>query len=278
MQNRQLQPLYRGEPLSLRGGRREPAAPVAEVQGGVSLGDGIQPWDFMNPRTLMDLARNPQETLEGMGVTPQPERDWSGPIADISTEEAIRNPLGAAEELTRARFEELQDRWVPMEQEILDELTPLKREFRADAAGRDVEASFDRLDGIQSRDLSRRGQTLSTRESDALSRRANLAEGLGIATAENLTRRALHDRNTRTLADFGQRGLNIENEAAGELINLGASQQQREAYNDQAEGALWGNLGGILGGGIGFMLGGPAGAGIGSQLGGFAGSNLGGKW
>lgn len=277
MQSRQLQPLYRGEPLSLRGGRREPTAPAPQAAG-VSLGDGIQPWDFMNPRTVMDLARDPSGTLQGMGLEPKPERDWSGPIADISTEEAVTNPLGAAEELTRARFDELQDRWVPMEREILDELDPIRREFRADDAGRDVEASFERLDGIQSRDLSRRGQTLSARESSALDRRANLAEGLGIASAENLTRRALHDRNTRTLADFGQRGRNIENEAIGELINLGGLQQQREAYNDQAEGALWGNLGGILGGGIGFMLGGPAGAGIGSQLGGFAGSNLGGKW
>lgn len=149
-------------------------------------------------------------------------------ITRIDSEWAQSDPKAAQAAITRAQWEYARKTFLPIEDSLIDAATG-DPEAEADRAGSISRRNFITSRSTFSRDVSRRGISLSTAQRDALERRRAINESKGVATSENLTRRSLDDRNRNLQGQLAGLGKGIASGAASAFNTAADSQASREA-------------------------------------------------
>lgn len=193
----------------------------------------------------------------------------SSGISTIDPEFAERNPREAEAELLRIQQEYAKQAFLPIEERLIGEVTR-DIEPEADRAGDITRAQFAQSRESSRRGLASRGISLSEPQRAGIERRRAITESKGIATAENLTRRGLEDRNRNLLGNLAGLGKGIATSSLSALGTASGAQSQREATGAQLQAQRKASQigGAAAGAGLGFQIGGPVGAGIGA-LGGY---------
>jgi hypothetical protein len=158
------------------------------------------------------------------------------------------NPEKLNAEIAVNQYNDYQNRYVPVENEFIG-LVSDPKVFGADIerAGQRAETGFGVAEGIQQREFSRQGITLSTEEMRALERINKFGKSTAVGTALNTARRGFADlrlQGLNTIADFGRQGAA---EAAGISGGLAQDQAQRASINAQNRAQGQSNFLGTLG-------------------------------
>lgn len=172
-------------------------------------------------------------------------------------------------DITRAQWEDFQERYIPVENDLLALASTSSANAAADDSGNYMERAFANTTGQLGRQNQGLGAPVSARTQAAMDRQTDVAKASGIATAENLTRRAVDERNLNLMGDIIGIGKGINSSASNMANQAGGLATQRKLANDQIssqnqQSALSGALGGAA---MGFQMGGPVGAGIGAIAG-----------
>lgn len=149
-------------------------------------------------------------------------------ISTIDKDWAMEDPRAAQAAITRQQWEYSRKTFLPIEDRLISRVSA-DIEPEADKAGATAAASFQTSRGEFQRDLSRRGTRLTAAQNEALVRRRAISESKGIATAENLTRRSLEDRNRNLQASLAGLGKGIATSSEAAFGTAANAQAQREA-------------------------------------------------
>ena len=254
---------------------------VGDVGEDIGISDLDQRiWDPGNITGKYDSSLDIEQDLIDVGIADEKKVDTPAPpnpgvggdTSQIDAAWAQANPREAQALLTREQWEYTRDKFLPIERQ-LGETVSESPDAAADRAGNITRRSF--ISGQKSfdRDLSRRGTALTTAQTDALARRRAISESKGIATAENVTRRTLDDRNRNLLGNLAGLGRGISTSAASAFGGAAEAAASREAtgtaLNEQRKQSKLG--GAATGAGLGFQYGGAWGGLIGGGLGYLAG-------
>lgn len=127
--------------------------------------------------------------------------------------------------------------------DIQSALAGLPADYYVDRASADVGQAFDEARGINMRNLSRSGVSLSGARAQGLEERLGLARSLADAGARNNTRMAVNEYNINRLSNVANRGMGLPTSAAS-IIGAGAGAlgsvagQQLSQYGTQVSSAL----------------------------------------
>lgn len=188
----------------------------------------------------------------------------------VDPEWARMNPDEASAAVTRAEWEQYQKDFVPVENELLAKANDSAWvETAADNAGSAVREGSSLAAASMGDSFARRGITTTASQDASISRRRGLEDSLGVATAENTTRRSLSDMRTNLMADTLATGRSIATSGSGSLGTASGLASQRDAEGRAADAAARsGKMGAMAtGAGAGFAMGGPYGAAAGATLG-----------
>jgi len=196
---------------------------------------------------------------------------------------AARNPGDAQQRLTRAQFRQFQREFEPLQNEAIARIQDLNAANElADNAGTRVAEAFNAQARAGERRATRRGIALSGDERRVAGRTRDLARAVGIADAENTTRRAVRESQGQTAADALNIGRDISGQASQALSSAAGLESARDRTGDRLKaqqrqsvisstasgvglGAAAGSAG-LLGAGIGAAGGAGIGAGAGLAL------------
>lgn len=163
-------------------------------------------------------------TISGLAQAEQTPGEYAQGLT-VSTSGDPQKIQGA---VTRAQWEDFQNRYIPIENEVIDKVTA-DIEPEADRAGDFVRRAADNARDQRTRQLSRLGVNLTERQRVGLARRREIQNTLDTATAENTTRRSLRDRNLNALAGLIGTGKGIAGGANQGLSAAADMAAQREA-------------------------------------------------
>lgn len=190
----------------------------------------------------------------------------------INEKWAKQNPDKAQGKLIEAQWQDFLKRYAPIEQELLGRLQNFDFTQEARDAGGQVAGAFDRQAGGLDRNLSRFGLSADAAQQGASQDTLERNRALGIAGAENMTRRGMRDRNLELMNIMAGHGKGIASSALSGMGQAGAMAAQRKQIGDQAAAA---NTQSMIGGAAsGAMMGsafGPPGMIVGALVGGLLG-------
>ena len=189
----------------------------------------------------------------------------------VDVSKAIEDPRGTQASIIEKQQQVARDQFQPIEKRLIGQVTG-SVEAEADQAGAISRKAFMQSRSTFARDVSRKGFGITTAQGDALERRRAIGETKGIATAENVTRRTLEDRNRNLLGNLAGLGKGIASSSLDAFGGAADAQASREATGKQlkaqskasktggaaagaAAGAAYGPWGALAGGAIGYLSG-----------------------
>lgn len=200
-------------------------AAVTRIRSGGMYGDRVTDaggWgNVLSGPMLQQLrAQNAPSKIQADGTISNPEYAWKDP-SEISSQ------------VTRAQWQDYQERYVPRELEALGIATDMDFTEEGDRAGATAARQQSLAAGAFTRQLGRQNVQLTDAQKAGLSRRRMFGQSQAVAGAENVTRRGLKDRNVNALADMVAIGRGIQNTAAGGLQSAANMQAQRDEAGRQ---------------------------------------------
>lgn len=140
--------------------------------------------------------------------------------------------------LTRRQWELMQDRYHPMEDELLGMAMDDGLAGRtADQAGARVNTAFDGTQAMTQRNLRRRGINADGDQRRAMGLRDAIARETGVAQTENSTRRQVRDGQTELATNLMNVGQGVASESTQNVNAAGDLATQRKAANAQRSAA-----------------------------------------
>jgi hypothetical protein len=165
----------------------------------------------------------------------------------IDPEWASQNPDKAQAAVTDAQWENFQTRYRPIEDAAIAEFLRSPEEA-AQRAGLAAASGFEGNDAMLQRQLSRHGATMTADQQRVAARREGLNALRGQASAENLTRRNIRDRNIEGLGTMMGIGQGI---SGGVNRDLGSAAGMQSARNQAGAAAQQGWTNNLIGAGLG---------------------------
>lgn len=156
------------------------------------------------------------------------------PGREVRRSERGSQPVTDIAGVTRAEWQRFLDFYRPLEDKVLDAAMQTDFTEEGNQASRTARASLQSAQGSLSRELRRRGVTLTADEQAAFRRRAGVNLSRNAARAENTTRRSLYDNQTNLLADIVGIGRGVSQTARGGLSAVADMNAQRQMFNDQS--------------------------------------------
>ena len=150
---------------------------------------------------------------------------------------AAAYPEAANSRMIALNRKDWEERFQPIEKDLIKEVSTEKGEVEAQKAGADVAQQSAISRGTFLRNLSRTNTQLTQRQAGAIDRKEGLALARGTASAKNLTRRSITEQNLQRTSELIGIGRNIQQGASqgiGEASSLAA---QRAAATKQAQQA-----------------------------------------
>ena len=186
----------------------------------------------------------------------------------VDVSNAMEDPSGTQAAIIEQQQRIARETFQPIEKRLIAK-TQADIEPEADRAGDISRKAFMQSRSTFARDVSRRGFGITTAQGDALERRRVIGETKGIATAENITRRTLEDRNRNLLGNLAGLGKGIASSSLDAFGGASDAQASREATGKALKSQQKASkMGGAMGGAaIGFQAGGPWGAAAGAAIG-----------
>lgn len=171
-------------------------------------------------------------------------------MAYIDPNQAAADPNAAANQLTRAQYQDWLDRYKPVEDQAVS-LVQQDTEPLVQRAGDAVGRAYDASAGATQRNLSRYGITADESTTAAIARRRGLMRALDVAKTNNNLRNTLEDARVAGLGQLIDIGRNVNNSATQNLSSAASLQTARENAGAQnaaaASGARKGLFGTVLG-------------------------------
>lgn len=173
-------------------------------------------------------------------------------------------------DITNASFEQYEEDFKPVEEELIDEISSDQGERDAAAQARlDSRAAFDRGMGRFKRRVGRGGIGMSAQQQSDTQKQAGLAGARTEVGSANLARRGQEEIDIATRTDLVLAGQGLRGQALQGLGQAATMQGQREAAGNamdaQNKSSMMGSIG--AGAGIGFSMGGAPGAAVGAGIG-----------
>ncbi|MGB0969422.1 MAG: hypothetical protein ACPGVG_00465 [Mycobacterium sp.] len=204
---------------------------VGSASGDVGGGGGEHGRDYIDPvsgegLTRAELERQIREQLL------REQQSLAAEVGQVDEQWAAANPSEASAEITRQQWQQFQERFRPMEDELIADISDMSSIGRdADRASTQVRDQFARARGTQQRNMRRAGISQDARQAGMSNRRSALAEALGRTNAENQTRRTSFDDKVNRLGDMIGTGRGLRTNAAGSLSQAAGMQTGRDAHN-----------------------------------------------
>lgn len=159
-------------------------------------------------------------------------------VGQIDPEWAAANPDKATASITRAEWDQYVKDFVPAENQLLAKANDAGWvQTAANDAGNAVTDASARGAASLADTFMRRGVTPTDAQRKSITRRNDTATSIGVADAENTTRRSLSDVRTNLIADTLSIGRGIATSASGSLdsaANLAAARDAAGRTNSSA--------------------------------------------
>ena len=201
---------------------------------------------------------------------PKSDYAWQQPKEKKSTGGNKTDPDKVLADITNASFEQYEEDFKPVEEELIDEISSDQGERDAAAQARlDSRAAFDRGMGRFKRRVGRGGIGMSAQQQSDTQKQAGLAGARTEVGSANLARRGQEEIDIATRTDLVLAGQGLRGQALQGLGQAATMQGQREAAGNamdaQNKSSMMGSIG--AGAGIGFSMGGAPGAAVGAGIG-----------
>lgn len=151
----------------------------------------------------------------------------SGGLPILNATNATINPDKAQADITRAQWEYAKEFFQPLEDDIINKITA-DVEPEADRAGANARRGFNATLSSAKRDIGRSTAGMTARQREAMKRQINLGRATTTASAENLTRRGLQERNINLLAQMAGIGRGISQNATSGLSTAADAKSARD--------------------------------------------------
>ena len=187
-----------------------------------------------NYKKALDEGTVPMDSHNQILV--EQEHDENGLPTRMSGQQAQQDPGVARGALVQAQRLDFQNRFKPLEQRLMDEISR-SPEDEARKAGKNMKHQSRVTRGSFKRDLSRSGDSLTKRQSGTINRKRGLAEARSMASAKNMTRRNVRETNLARQGELIGIGRGVQQGANTDLSAAASLQNSREMANSNAAAA-----------------------------------------